>query len=221
MNTMSRLPSHPDYDRRGRWLKLMAVGWLLAVSMLTVFNTVTVSHQDARSQVTLQARRAQVLATQLADLVQQVDTLKRQPAPATQAELAENRRALEVRIARIEQAQAASPKAKALTALQSRLDTLESRQAQGQAAQASSVVSAPKPTAPIKRAPPLPPFRVVGVELRGAEQFLSVMPRGATTLADVRLLRVGASEGAWRLLAIAEHEAVFRVNGAKRRVALP
>jgi hypothetical protein len=63
---------------------------------------------------------------------------------------------------------------------------------------------------------PEPPFNVVGVELRGGERFLSVAAPGVVG-ADVRLLREGDAVGAWHLLAIEAHAAVFRV--AARRSA--
>lgn len=216
---MSSLPVQPAFDRRGRWPRLVAFAWLLALTVLAAINLVAISRLDTRSQTTAPAQRVQALAAQLADLAQQVQADKRVPAPATQAELAASRKTLEDRIAQLEQAQAASPKTDAVTALQSRLDALESRQVQ--AVQATVAAPRPKAAAPIKRVPASPPFRVVGVELRGAERFLTILPPGATALADVRLLRVGAAEGAWQLQTIAAHEAVFQVNGVERRVALP
>lgn len=220
---MSSLPIQPEFDRRGRWPRRVAFAWLLALTVLAAVNLVAVSRLDTRSQAAAQAQRVQALNAQLAGLAQQVEAGKRLPAPATQAELAASRKTLEDRIAQVEQAQAASPKMDAVATLQSRLDALESRQTQ--IMQAAAAVPQPKASALIKpstnRVPARPPFRVVGVELRGAEQFLSILPPGATALGDVRLLRVGATEGAWRLQAIAGHEAMFQVNGAERRLALP
>jgi type IV pili sensor histidine kinase/response regulator len=68
---------------------------------------------------------------------------------------------------------------------------------------------------------PKRPFRVLGVELRGGERWLSVRPKAAGSLATTQFLREGEAFGDWRLLLIDTRTALFDVNGLRVRVALP
>ena len=109
-----------------------------------------------------------------------------------------------------------------MASLRSRLDEIEARAARPQ--------PPTPPAAPARRAPPAeaarprivePPFRLLGVELRGGERFLSVAPMAATSLGSVRLLREGDAEGGWHLQSIEARVAVFRVDGQVQRLAVP
>ena len=66
----------------------------------------------------------------------------------------------------------------------------------------ASVATPRKAAEAAKPKTPEPPFRVVGLELRGGERFVSVSAPGASALADLRLLRPGDSAGGWQLQAI-------------------
>ncbi len=68
---------------------------------------------------------------------------------------------------------------------------------------------------------PESPFRVLGVELRAGERFLSITSTAAGSLAGARLLREGDAEGGWQLQSIEAQAGVFRVNGQTQRVAVP
>ena len=68
---------------------------------------------------------------------------------------------------------------------------------------------------------PEPPFRVLGVELRGGERFLSITSTAAASLAGARLLREGDADGGWHLQSIEARAAVFRVDGQVQRLAVP
>ncbi|MCB1940267.1 MAG: hypothetical protein KDE64_13850, partial [Rhodocyclaceae bacterium] len=83
--------------------------------------------------------------------------------------------------------------------------------------------SAARPRAPVATKPkvPEPPFRVLSVELRGGERFLSITSTAAVSLAGTRLLREGDTEGGWQLQSIEAQAGVFQVNGQTHRVAVP
>lgn len=66
-----------------------------------------------------------------------------------------------------------------------------------------------------------PPFAVLGIELRGGEEFLTVAPHDAQSLAQVRMLRPGESEGEWKLERIEGRTAVFERAGNVERVPIP
>jgi len=50
--------------------------------------------------------------------------------------------------------------------------------------------------------PQVPTFTINGVELRGGERFLIILPSGSSTLGEATLLRQGESTARWRLDAI-------------------
>lgn len=103
-----------------------------------------------------------------------------------------------------------------LQALQTRLGEVEVRLKKAPAAAAPRrAVEAVTPKEPEAA------FSVTGVELRGGERFLSIATPGATSVRELRLLRVGDAVGGWQLQAIEAHAAVFRANGQTQRVTLP
>ncbi|MNN80028.1 hypothetical protein D3C81_1967220 [compost metagenome] len=67
----------------------------------------------------------------------------------------------------------------------------------------------------------VPPFRVLGVELRGGERFLSIAAPAASSLTGSRLLREGDAEGGWQLQSIEARAGMFLMNGQTQRVAAP
>jgi uncharacterized coiled-coil protein SlyX len=102
-----------------------------------------------------------------------------------------------------------------LTALRARLDHIEQ-----QFLELKSPPSPPPPTPsatkPKKTARPKPvllspPFSVLGVESRGGERFLAVVPHDSRSLMDVRLLHSGEQLGAWHLKVLEPNTAIFAV----------
>jgi len=125
---------------------------------------------------------------------------------------------LDERIARVEAAQSADTVAIDLQTLQARVNGIEARLDKTRQTAAAPVRRAPEVAKPVA---PVPPFQVVGVELRGGERFLSVVSPDAASLAGVRLLREGDSDGGWRLQSIEARSVVFQVSGQTQRIALP
>jgi hypothetical protein len=152
------------------------------------------------------------------DAAQQAEVDRRLPAPLRQADFATAQQVLDERIARIEAAQSADSLAIDLQTLQARVNGIETR-----LEKARQVASAARPRAPVVTKPkvPEPPFRVLGVELRGGERFLSITSTAAASLAGARLLRQGDAEGGWQLQSIEAQAGVFQVNGQTQRVAVP
>lgn len=67
-----------------------------------------------------------------------------------------------------------------------------------------------------------PPFRVIDVESRGGERFLSIIPRARLAGdGDIQLLRVGGMFQGWTLISIEAGSVLFNVDGQLRRIALP
>ncbi|MBY4674876.1 hypothetical protein K6W12_30065 [Burkholderia multivorans] len=212
-------PSPFEQDRRARWLKIAAVVWLLLVSTIAIINSVGLSRLTEQAHRSEQEAQFKALNARVADLAQQIDASRHQPKPASQADFLAARQALEERLAQIEQAQTSAAHVDDVQALQARVATVEARQQQAHSAPAVAHTGrqhvVPKPKAPE------PPFRVVGIEVRGGERFLSIAPLDTTSLATIRLLREGDSDSGWQLQSIDARAALFLVNGQTQRVVLP
>lgn len=212
-------PQAPESGRRMRWFKIAAGIWLLCISLIAIVNSVGLSRLTEQARRDTQATQIKALAGQMAELAQQAEAGKRQPKPVSQADFAAARQALEARLASLEQAQVDTAHASDLQALQGRVSAVETRQQELRAA--APTVLRPRVPVAVKPKALVPPFRVVGQELRGGERFLSIAPPATTSLANVRLLREGDSDSGWQLQSIEAHAALFQVNGRPQRVALP
>lgn len=65
-----------------------------------------------------------------------------------------------------------------------------------------------------------PTFQILGRELRGGEDFLSIGPTGTQALGQTRLIRIGESYSGWRLESIDEQFAVFVADGITQRLSI-
>lgn len=212
--------SAPESGRRSRGFRIAAGIWLLLVSLIAIVDSVGLSRLAGQARRDMQQTQIKALTRQVADVAQQVDARKRRPEPASQADLSAVRQAMETRVANLEHAQAGSASVSDVQALQGRVGAIETRQ-QELSATTSHVVHRPRVPLVVKPKVLEPPFRVLGLELRGGERFLSVATPGTTLLANVRLLREGDSESGWQLQSVEAHTASFLVNGQIQRVALP
>lgn len=214
--TFPQAPS--ERHSRTRWLKIAAAFWLLLISAVALINSVGLSRLAEQTQSSAQDAQVNALGLRVADLERQVDADKRRPAPISQAEFANARQALDERMTRLEEAEEARALAVDLQTLQARVNGIETR-----LEKARQVASAARPRIPVATKPkvPEPPFRVLGMELRGGERFLSITSTAAGSLAGARLLREGDAEGGWQLQSIEAQAGVFQVNGQTQRVAVP
>lgn len=210
------MPQIPSGDAsRMRWLKIAAAAWLLLVSALAIVNSVGLSGLAEQSRSSAQDAHVQALAARMADVEQQAEAFKRQPKPVAQSDFDAARHALEERLSQVTQ-QASDAGARDVQALQARVGEIEARLKKAPPAVVPRrAAEAAKPQAPV------PPFSVVGLELRGGERFVSIALPGAGSLRELRLLREGDAIGAWHLQAIEARGAVFRMDGQTQRIALP
>lgn len=204
------------------WMKRPSGTTLSGLAMLIVLIVADLVHErqlnrqlstrPQRDELSSWTRRVEATELELREL-------KQQPAAISAKAFAVARDKIEERLARFEQVSTDAPVSKQdLSALQNRLEALEARTAQAlRRAPAKPGRSPPS----LPAAPAEPPFQLLGTELRGGEQFLSLLPEGARSLAQVRVLRPGDAEGAWQLEAIDSSHASFRVDGQVRLLALP
>ena len=205
-------------ERARRQPTLFAVAsaaWLTFISALVLIDYVAWSKRTAPALV--DARMA-LFEGRLDALDERFEDARRQPPNVETARYEHERQALEQRLAAIEQALSERLPTSKFVALQSRLDALEARPLPRPAP-----VSTPRPrTAVAKRpAPAEPAFRVMGLEWRGGERFVSLLSDDAGTLSEARLLLVGEEDGGWRLAAIEAAHVIFRKAGATQRLPIP
>ncbi|RLU09112.1 chemotaxis protein [Pseudomonas prosekii] len=104
-----------------------------------------------------------------------------------------------------------------MTALRARLEQVEQQlldlRTQLSPPPPTPSAAKPKKTARPKPVPLSPPFSVLGVESRSGERFLAVAPPNSRSLMDVRLLHSGEQLGAWHLIVLELHSAIFAVAG--------
>lgn len=215
----------PDFHpaSRTRLLQVAAATWLLLVSAAVVVNHVSLSRLAEDVRASAPAIDVAMLDSRLTELELLTDSTGHQPEPLTQASLDTVRQALEERLARLEQTDAEPPATTDIAHLQSRLDQLEAR--------LKEIRQPPPPAAaPARRPPPAeaarpttvePPFRLLDIELRAGERFLSIAPADSRSLASVRVQRLGETESGWRLESLEGRTATFLFNGQARRLSVP
>lgn len=213
------ISTEAGYGRYARLLKIAAAIWLLTVSILAVINTVGLSRPDLQRQNTVLYARLQTLAERVEDVEHQFRVFETRPATVSQTDFIEVGQTQKKQIADIEQVLADTVKGGELKAINNRFDKLQER---------VNALAKPPPTSPgprkatsPNRRTATPPFRIVDVELRGGERFLSLLPRADAGADDIRLLRPGEAEGGWRLQSLDTDTAVFRVKGQTQWVKLP
>lgn len=197
--------------------RIAVIAWLLLVTVLAAVNYVSVSSLSRR--VALSSNDAQIvdLQNRLQSAEQRLEELRQRPAAVSSAELSTLQRTLESRLSKVEQELKDGAQAEELALLQSRLKTVEAKIAK------ATRVLASRATASIPTTPtvPEPPFSVLGIEMRGGERVLAIMPAGVNSLAQVRLLRIGDVQDNWRLDGLAGNAADFRVDGRAQRLVVP
>ncbi|UQP97355.1 hypothetical protein KP728_17650 [Xanthomonas arboricola pv. juglandis] len=205
---------------RTPWLRAAVPTWLLLISAATVIDHVTLSRLSEQAEGSAQGAQVAALESRLAGLNEQIEQERRQPAALPQARYETERQALEQRLASIEQAMGERLSADSLLPLEGRLDRMEARL--DKARQAAPAQAGPRtPQAAKPQAPESPPFKVLGMELRGGERFVSILPAGVEALSHARLLRAGESEASWLLESIDGRVAVFRNGSQIQRMASP
>lgn len=203
--------------RQPTLLAVAGVAWLAFISALVLINYVALSNSDNSSVVD---ERLLLLEVRLDAVTERLAQDRRQPVGVPLARYDNDRHALEQRLAAIEHALGERLLASELGALQARLDVLEARPLPRAAS-----VSTPRPrtraVTSTRTAPAEPDFRVLGIELRGGERFVSILPGETGALPQARLLLIGEEEGGWRLDDIEASSATFRKAGAVHHLPIP
>ena len=210
--------AHTERSHRTTVLRVAAATWLLLISAVVVIDHVILSTRADRTDDAVPAMQLSELEAQLAELARELEQQRQGPAALPLGRYESERVALDQRLAALEQALNDRPTVD-LESLQTRIDRLEVRLANVRSA--PTAASRPPVRAPARPRPIEPSFRVIGVELRAGERFLSILPTDAAALAQARLLRAGETETGWRLEVIEDGGAVFRHGDEVRRLTVP
>lgn len=210
--------SHTERSHRTTVLRVAAATWLVLISAAVVIDHVSLSTRADEAEDAVPGMQVTVLEARLAELARDLEQQRQGPVALPLVRYESERVALDQRIAALEQAldERQTPD---LQSLQTRIDRLEVGLATVRSA--PTAASRPPVRAPAKPRPIEPAFRVIGVELRAGERFLSILPADVAALAQARLLRAGEAEGGWRLEVIEEGAAVFRHGNDVRRLTVP
>lgn len=215
------MSSEPAKPRIGS-LRVMIGVWLMLLSFAIALDHAKLKQIDQSAQARNESAALASTQAQVSALATELHTLTEQPHGLSEARFETARADWEMRLARLEAREVSAPATSDLQALQERVGALETRLTKSQRKVAARMSVPAGPLA--GTAPPVsaePPFTPLGVELRGGERFLSILPAGCTSLAQARVLRAGDGEGAWTLERLDDREAQFRVNGQLQRLTLP
>jgi outer membrane murein-binding lipoprotein Lpp len=210
--------SQTERSHRTTLLRVAAATWLLLISAVVVSDHVILSTRADRTEDAVPAMQLSELEAQLAELAREIEQQRQGPAALPLGRYESERVALDQRLEALEQAVDDRPTID-LQSLQTRIDRLEVRLATVRSA--PTAASRPPVRAPARPRHVEPSFRVIGVELRAGERFLSILPADAAALAQARLLRAGETEAGWRLEVMEDGAAVFRHGDEVRRLTVP
>ena len=207
-----------ERSHRTTLLRVAGATWLLLISAVVVIDHVILSTRADRTEDAVPATQLSELEAQLAELAREIEQQRQEPAALPLGRYESERVALDQRLEALEQAVDDRPTID-LQSLQTRIDRLEVRLATVRSA--PTTASRPPERAPARPRSIEPSFRVIGVELRAGERFLSILPADAAALAQARLLRAGETEAGWRLEVMEDGGAVFRHGDEVRRLTVP
>lgn len=211
--------------------RFLVLLWLLVLTGLVFSNLATTTRMQVDIAQNPQERHVLALEETVAGLAGQLAAVQERPW-VHQDQWQEVQRELHGRIRTINDNLAGLAKQSELQALKAQLQQLQHDLQAQQVQRAAPVV---KPAAPADATPSqggkarverqgganaTPPFKVLGVELRGGERLLSVLPTGEASVTSVLLLHAGQHIGQWRLEAIEDRHAVFKVGARTHRIAI-
>lgn len=214
--------STPATEPRSRFLLVVTSVWLILVSAIAVIDHVALSQMttDVRSYES----EISIVQADLAKLERQLDDVAAQPASVSEARFVAAREAWDARIAQLEQAIGNAAQRDELAPMHDRLNALETRLSNLRPTRPTPASRSRSTVDATPKNPPevlVPPFRVLGIDIRGGESFLSVAPTGADTLTQVLALRVGEAYGDWRLEKLNGTSAEFRIGSRSIKLELP
>lgn len=206
-------------DRYGRPAVIVAAAWMVVLTGIVLIDHGHGRHLPSLTPTMPTSDAVKALEARITALERQESAQQRQPAPITAERFAASTHALEERLSGLEQTATNSLSKPDFDALATRVSSLESIQAH--LVQGGTPAPRRKADATSSSTPAAPPFRMLGLEMRGGESFLAIAPARALSLAEMSVLRVGDVQEGWQLEALDTKSATFRFQGQLHRLELP
>ncbi|MFJ4443349.1 hypothetical protein ACIPZ8_14805 [Pseudomonas sp. NPDC089422] len=198
---------------RPAWL-IPTLAGLLVVGVL-VYQQRSLEQLAESIQQCSTATQAEFLDERLSALEHFKSEEQKWPQTVTPEQLSELRNALEQRLATQEAQITERASTNELQAVRDAVATL------GDSIQKLEIEKPPKQPAKhpsFKSLATAPPFKLLGIEVRGGHRFVAVSPLGNAALEHIQLLRVGDQYQGWQLESLEPQAAVFQVNAQTRRL---
>jgi hypothetical protein len=217
--------SEPARSGRRTAAAVMAALALLVLGVLVGVNHARLSRLEKSIRASEHASELARLSSEYASMASDVRSLKTAPRAATEVSINILKAQWEERFSALEDGALAYATAHDLAALADRMNVVEARvqRAPRKPTPRALPSVAPGSASSTSSAPAKldPPFLPLGIELRGGERFLSIVPAGASSIAQARALRPGDREGNWILDRLERNVAEFRVEGQTQRLSVP
>lgn len=214
----------PGSQRKALWV--VTTIWLLLLTGLVVFDHAQMGRRIEAHAPDAEAPKFSNLEGELAALQVVVSGLQRQPAPVRATEFEAFERAQSGQFAQVETSLADVVHAAQMAPFEQRFTHLSAevwrlRHPLPPRLQPAAHEIRPSPAEHSQTASVRPPFKILGTELRGGEEFLTVAPQDAHSLLEVHVLRPGETQGDWKFEAIEGRTAVFDVADQVQRLPIP
>lgn len=222
MPTIKQRPSVTTLFRIGLILWLSIITIIVISQRIALYDVAdTTNSQDLKQHMQLVDRRIDELTTQL-------QTLQSDPF-VTQSQLTDIQAELRTRIQAVSElsnTQTLSVDINKLNqhiqGLQADVNTLKKAHTEVKVASQPK----PSPSKTLKKSSTakntkFPPFKILGVELRGGEPVLSVLPTATDNITGALLLTADQRIGAWQLISFNEHTAIFKAGSKTHRFNIP
>jgi uncharacterized small protein (DUF1192 family) len=216
-----------DTSRPSRtWLRAFYVVILTVASTLSIVNSAVLFRFLQQGKAEANTHQLQALGKRLEGLSRKVEAFDTMPSPASTTAVSALHQELDARLAKLEKDHDVAELTQRLNALQAQVEKIQAGQIAKRKARQQSAISPPRTQTAAPPPPKEPAFRVMGIEMRGGERFVSVIAANAASLSQARLLRPGDMEGPWLLDRIESEAAMFRDTSAgtgsqTRRLPLP
>jgi hypothetical protein len=217
--------SAPAGSGRRTAAAVMAALAFLVLGVLVGVDHARLSRLEKSIRASEHASELARLSSEYASLASEVRSLRTAPRAVTEASFNTLKAQWDERLSALEDGALASATAHDLAALTDRMGVIETRLQRAPRKPTPRAVPSVAPgSASSTSSPPAkldPPFLPLGIELRGGERFLSIVPAGASSIAQARALRPGDREGNWILERLERNVAEFRVEGQIQRLSVP
>jgi hypothetical protein len=205
---------------RQMYLVLSCTIWLSVITLLVVADHRAVARLLKDTPESLH-HDSTALQRQLDSLNEQMEDIRRRPGGVSESAYATDQASVVSRLTKLTQTAESSAPQSEVAELREQLRALELRLSEDAKRHSRPPKKDDEANVPPGQQRFVPPFAVLGVEIRGGERFLATAPPGVQSLSQVHLLRPGDTQDNWKLEALGANTADFLVDGHVQHIAFP